>query len=380
MSQPTPTAPTDEIGRLAALSEESEIARLRRQRPKVMIHTQAAFEALFAPELDDTPLDERLLVALHAAALAPSNVLAAAYRTRLEGRIETWLLEAVAQDQRDRVEEPRLRALLDFSHRLSIDPGAARREHLSALIAAGLSTAAVVAIAQLIAFVAYQARMVAGLDALRHSADKPDFERKAKLLARHPAARPAASAFTFATLGWRAWLEPLEPSAANETQLAILDESHPQARSSDYYLLLALQPEILRQRSLTYNAIMYGSGGAARAERELAAAAVSRDNGCVYCASVHAQRFEQRAKRRDVIEQLFEDPEHAGTSERERAIIHFALALTRRPDQFGAEQFAPLIKQGVSFDALLDLIQATAIFAWANRLMLTLGEPAALNA
>ncbi|MFO4809177.1 peroxidase-related enzyme, partial [Salmonella enterica subsp. enterica serovar 1,4,[5],12:i:-] len=80
-------------------------------------------------------------------------------------------------------------------------------------------------------------------------------------------------------------------------QNAVLDASHPKARTSDFYLVLAHQPRVLAERSEAFNAIMYAPGGLPRAEREVATTVVSRINGCVYCASVHAQRFEQLAKR-----------------------------------------------------------------------------------
>jgi uncharacterized peroxidase-related enzyme len=94
--------------------------------------------------------------------------------------------------------------------------------------------------------------------------------------------------FTFDTLGWRAWLDTVRLDGATPEQVAVLEESHPQAKTSDYYLFIVQQAEILRQRSGVFNAIMYAPGGLPRAERELASTAVSRVNGCVYCASVHA--------------------------------------------------------------------------------------------
>ena len=115
--------------------------------------------------------------------------------------------------------------------------------------------------------------------------------------------------FTNEALGWKAWLPTVDLSSATDEQVAVLQESHPQALTSDYYLTLAHHPEILRQRSQAFNAIMYAPGGLSRAERELASTVVSRVNRCVYCASVHAQRFEQLAKRNDVISEVFADPE-----------------------------------------------------------------------
>ena len=181
--------------------------------------------------------------------------------------------------------------------------------------------------------------------------------------------------FTNETLGWDAWLDVVELDTATPEQIAVLEESHPKAKVSDYYLFLVHQPEILRQRSAAFNAIMYAPGGMPRAERELASSVVSRINGCVYCASVHAQRFEQLAKRTDVIKEVFTDPHTAGTDARENAIVKFSIALTEQPDQISAQHIQHLKDVGLSETEILDLIHSISIFAWANRLMLNLGEP-----
>ncbi|NSX15558.1 peroxidase-related enzyme [Cupriavidus taiwanensis] len=181
--------------------------------------------------------------------------------------------------------------------------------------------------------------------------------------------------FTNEVLDWKAWLDVVDLDQATPEQIAVLEESHPKAKVQDYYRFLVHQPEILRQRSTAFNAIMYAPGGMPRAERELSTTVVSRINGCVYCASVHAQRFEQLAKRNDVIRQVFEDPRTAGTTAREQAIAKFSIELTERPAQVTAQQLKPLREAGLSDAEILDLIHSVAIFAWANRLMLNLGEP-----
>jgi uncharacterized peroxidase-related enzyme len=155
----------------------------------------------------------------------------------------------------------------------------------------------------------------------------------------------------------------------------VLEESHPKAKVSDYYLFLVHQPEVLKQRSVAFNAIMYAPGGMPRAERELGATVVSRLNGCVYCASVHAQRFEQLAKRTDAVIEVFNDPHTAGPSERERAIVQFSIALTSAPDAVSPADIQALKDVGLTELEILDLMHSVAIFAWANRLMLNLGEP-----
>ena len=183
--------------------------------------------------------------------------------------------------------------------------------------------------------------------------------------------------FTSESLDWKSWLTPLDLGRASALQLEVLDQSHAQARTSDYYRTLVHQPLMLRHRSAAYNAIMYASGGLPRAERELGAMVVSVTNGCVYCTAVHAQRFMQLARRSDTVEQVFADPAAAGTTAREQAIARFARAVTLRPQTLSAADVAPLREQGLTDAEIIDLLHAVAIFGWANRLMHNLGEPAA---
>ncbi|WP_017707131.1 peroxidase-related enzyme, partial [Pseudomonas syringae] len=85
--------------------------------------------------------------------------------------------------------------------------------------------------------------------------------------------------------------------------------------------------------------------------------------------------FEQLAKRNDVIAQVFAAPAMAGTTAREKAIVQFAIDLTLEPASLNAAHITSLREQGLDDAQVLDLIHAIAIFAWANRLMLNLGEP-----
>lgn len=181
--------------------------------------------------------------------------------------------------------------------------------------------------------------------------------------------------FTNESLQWRSWLTPVRVDRATPLQLQVLDESHAQARTSDYYLTLIHQPLMLRHRSAAYNVIMYAPGGLPRAERELGAMVVSVTNGCVYCTSVHAQRYAQLARKHDTVEQVFSDPATAGSTPREQAIATFARAVTLRPQALTADDMAPLRAHGMSDEDIIDLLHAVAIFGWANRLMHNLGEP-----
>ena len=385
---------TDLVDAAVPLAADSAVYAVRHQRDKVVAATQGSYAALFDPALSGPPLVERLLAAHAIARSAGSTVLQAHYRERLDALAPLSPAQLAAADGATIEslaafgENPRLQAVLAFTRTLADRPVEGDRAALLTLPAAGLSTAEVVALAQLIAFVAYQVRVVAGLQALVALGDDAGTAAGSASVAAedaaafvHPANLPAPgeplriNGFTSEVLEWKSWLPVLDLTQASAEQVRVLDSSHPKARSSDYYLLLVQQPRILQERATVFNAIMYAPGGLSRAERELASAVVSRVNGCVYCASVHAQRFEQLARRNDVIAQVFTDPETAGTNPRERAIVHLSIELTRDPAGFGAAQLLAARAAGLSTLEILDALHAVAIFAWANRLMLNLGEP-----
>lgn len=148
----------DIVDRAAGLTPNSATHTVRHARDKVAVATQGSYEALFDPALQGgLTLTERLRVALHACRLTPAPELAAHYEERL--RAQGVALEAPG--------DARLQAILDFTRTLIERPVEGDRAALHALPEAGLSTPAVVALSQLIAFLSYQTRLVAGLKAMK---------------------------------------------------------------------------------------------------------------------------------------------------------------------------------------------------------------------
>lgn len=376
-------AANDLVDKLVGLTPGSKTFEVRHQREKVAAATQGSYDALFDPALPGLTLAERLLVALYATRISPSPLLASHYRARLTETDAAPADIAVAESGKpEDAANPRLAAMLEFTRKLIENPVEGDEAALKTLPAAGVSTPAVVTLSQLVAFLSYQTRLVAGLAALNAAEGqtvRPDAAEAGAAAAKPGTTAPGAvlksHGFTNEVLEWKAWLDVVNVDTATPEQIAVLEESHPKAKVSDYYLFLVHQPEILRQRSAAFNAIMYAPGGLSRAERELGSTFVSRVNGCVYCASVHAQRFEQLAKRNDVIAQVFEDPATAGTTAREQAIGKFSIQITEAQANVNANSVQELKDVGLSEGEILDLLHSDAIFAWANRLMLNLGEP-----
>ena len=57
------------------------------------------------------------------------------------------------------------------------------------------------------------------------------------------------------------------------------------------------------------------------------------------------------------------------------AIVDATVALTATPATFGADEIAGLEAAGLDDLEVLDTILSGAFFNWANRLMLSIGEP-----
>ena len=182
--------------------------------------------------------------------------------------------------------------------------------------------------------------------------------------------------FTRDQLDWLPWLEPMAEENLTARHMAGLVDA---ARAkSPYFRLLVRDPEVLEARTRADKDIFYNpEAGLPRAERELAAAATSRLNGCIYCASVHARFAAIYSKRVDDVQALLDKGVGVDLDARWNAIVAASVALTALPMTFGPEHIDRLRSVGLDELAIVDVINAASFFNWANRLMLSLGEPAA---
>ncbi|GAB3612947.1 CMD domain-containing protein [Humibacter ginsengisoli] len=189
---------TDVIDELVGIREGDALFELRLRRPEAKRNAQASYDALFASdELKHVSQLERLAVAYWAVVLAQSGtashyreLLAAASQDTLaaleaavpgaittgpygdypEGPLTT---ENVAGEHWEPTAElaavvgPRLAAALTHTHLLTYRPRDATPDALQALLDAGWSTTGIVTLSQLVSFLNFQLRVVAGLTVLK---------------------------------------------------------------------------------------------------------------------------------------------------------------------------------------------------------------------
>jgi uncharacterized protein YciW len=158
----------DLIDRLVGLTPGSKTYETRHHRAKVAAATQGSYDTLFAPALPGLSLAERLVVALYASRLTPSSTLIAHYREQaVAAGVDASLIQLAEQGEPSQAPSARLAAILAFTRKLIENPVEGDRDALLTLPQAGLSTPEVVVLSQLIAFLSYQVRLVAGLIAMK---------------------------------------------------------------------------------------------------------------------------------------------------------------------------------------------------------------------
>jgi len=358
---------SDLLNQLAEVTPGTPLAEARETRNAATQHAEGSYQALFSEDsISGLTLTERLHLAKRVA----------------EWHEDTLLIEHYSQRLSSHPVSERFAALLDHAERISFQPVQASPAGIQALSTAGFSEEEIVTLSQVIGFIAFQSRLLRGLRLLGGKPVSGELERIPGAGEWHrqshsQSGKSAPQAFTQAELGWEPWLSAKALSEFNTDEQAILKRfGH---HNSDYFRLLGRNLPVLEQRTLTDKGIFFTSGGLPRAERELAATIASKVNGCIFCASVHARKAGQLTKDSEAIDRLLAiQPGQSlseGQSVRWQEEINFAAALSTTPASASVQQLARLREQGLSELELLDLVQSTAFFAWANRLMLTLGEP-----
>nr|WP_314418910.1 alkylhydroperoxidase domain protein [uncultured Erwinia sp.] len=361
------TQSQDLLHKLADIAADSPLAEARLTREAATTHTQGSYDVLFSGnDSGDFPLSLRVALAEQIARWHGEESLAAHYA----GRITTA------------PQEDRLASALAHAELLTFKPASAEPAHLQALEQAGWSKEAIVTLSQLVAFISFQSRLLRGYRLLNGengsaASAQPVTAAAWRTEPQTLSGKNAPPAFTREELGWEPWLaaKPLaEFNALEKATLAKFGHT-----DSDYFRLLARNLPLLEQRTLADKGIFFTSGGLPRKERELAATVASKVNGCIFCASVHARKAAQLSKQPEDVQRLIDTapgkPLAVDQSPRWLALIDLAASLSATPPTASVQQLTVLREQGLGELELVDLIQSTAFFAWANRLMLTLGEP-----
>jgi uncharacterized peroxidase-related enzyme len=107
-------------------------------------------------------------------------------------------------------------------------------------------------------------------------------------------------------------------------------------------------------------------------DRELVAVVTSAVNHCSYCVFNHTQSLGSALQDRVRAQRIALGYGHVRLSDRERALAETAEALTRDPSTVGEVQLDRLRTLGFSEKAILEVLEISAFFNYANRLTIAL--------
>ena len=134
------------------------------------------------------------------------------------------------------------------------------------------------------------------------------------------------------------------------------------------FLTLAYRPDEFRAFFAYHDALMEKDSGLTKAEREMIVVATSAANQCQYCVIAHGAILRIRAKNPEIADQIAINYRKADITPRQRAMLDFAMKVSRAAEEVSEADFAALAAHGFSDDDVWDIAAVAAFFALSNRL------------
>ncbi len=139
------------------------------------------------------------------------------------------------------------------------------------------------------------------------------------------------------------------------------------------FAVLAARPDEFRAFFAYHDALMEKEGGLSKAEREMIVVATSAANDCEYCVIAHGALVRIYSKRPKLADQLATNYRTAELSERERALLDFAVQVAVDPGSVEAVDIDEMRGAGFSDDEIWDIGAISAFFGMSNRLAAVTG-------
>lgn len=134
------------------------------------------------------------------------------------------------------------------------------------------------------------------------------------------------------------------------------------------FLGMTHRPAELRAFLDYHDALMERESGLSKAEREMVVVATSAANDCLYCVVAHGAILRVRARDTEIADRVAANWRSAPVTDRQRAMLAFAVKLARTPEALQESDFVALRQHGFSDDDIWDVGAITGFFAFSNRM------------
>lgn len=135
------------------------------------------------------------------------------------------------------------------------------------------------------------------------------------------------------------------------------------------FLGFAHRPEEARAFFAYHDALLLKEGGhLTKGEREMIIVATSGANRCLYCVVAHGAILRIYEKKPLLADQVAVNHRKADITERQKAMLDFALKVSHAADEIGEADFAALRSHGFDDEDIWDIGAITALFGLSNRM------------
>ncbi|MEM6466382.1 MAG: peroxidase-related enzyme [Pseudomonadota bacterium] len=117
-----------------------------------------------------------------------------------------------------------------------------------------------------------------------------------------------------------------------------------------------------------YNDLMLGESGLSKLEREMIAVVVSAENKCFYCLVAHGAAVRELSGEPELGEALVMNYRVAQVTERQRAMLDFAVKMTKSSAQLEEPDREALRSHGLTDGDIWDLAAVASFFNMSNRM------------
>jgi uncharacterized peroxidase-related enzyme len=135
----------------------------------------------------------------------------------------------------------------------------------------------------------------------------------------------------------------------------------------------AWRPERFRAWFAHFKTVMEGTDDLSSREREMISVAVSMANGCLYCLVAHGAALREASDDKVEADRITLDYRRAALTTRERAMLDYAVKITKTPGECDEADIEALRAEGFTDEAIWDIVEVASMYNFTNRLAMATG-------
>jgi len=161
---------------------------------------------------------------------------------------------------------------------------------------------------------------------------------------------------------------PALESLPDDVRARIVEVQEKSGFVPNVFLALAHRPDEFRAFFAYHDALMLKPSGLTKGDKEMIVVATSGANDCLYCVVAHGALLRIYEKNPLVADQVATNYRKADITPRQRAMLDFAMKVSRDAQRVGEEDFAALRAHGFTDEDAWDIGAIAAFFALSNRM------------